>query len=172
MSQKLEIRFAKEEHCEELAKIKVDIWKKNHKGIYSDEELENFDVESECDRLKNAVSNSKIKFYMVQVYDEIVGFIEYGKHRNEEREYVYAIKQLYIKEEHRNKGIGKKLFNLAKSTMMLKKVPEFYVVCNYYTENVKSFWEKMGFRKISVFEYFEDKPKSTIKYAYKLDYDN
>ena len=45
------IRLAKEEDCNELSKLKHDVWNETYRGIYDDNKIDNFDYKKNIKNL-------------------------------------------------------------------------------------------------------------------------
>ena len=45
------IRLAKEEDCNELSKLKPDVWNETYRGIYDDNKIDNFDYKKNIKNL-------------------------------------------------------------------------------------------------------------------------
>lgn len=163
------IRLALKKDCNELSKLKHNIWQDTYRGIYSDDKIDNFDYEKNKFKFLSLVNNPDIKLYVVEDRDKIVGYMSFGVPIRPFKDYEQEIGLLYILKEYQGRGIGKKLFNLAYNSIKKKGFREFFISCNKYNVSAQKFYEKMGGEIISIDEDNEDKSISQVKYLYKIN---
>lgn len=107
------IRLANENDCDELSRLKREVWKTTYRGIYPNEKINNFDYEKNKKTFIKIVNNPNIDLYVVEADGKIIGYIDFGIPVRPFQDYKQEIWLLYILKEYQGKGIGKRLFNIA-----------------------------------------------------------
>ena len=100
---------------------------------------------SEYRNTLDALSKREIdKFFFVflKIEEEIVGFAYYGTYLSEDGK--CFISEFCILPELRNKGLGKKFFNIIKKSE-IERGAKFFEL-NVSNERNKHFWERLGFK--------------------------
>ena len=161
-------RIAEEKDCYEIAKLKGEVWNTTYRGIYSDEVLDNYDVERNKQTFEGIVSSPKIALYVAADGDKIVGFISCGEPYRPFLHYKQDIGLLYILKEYQKMGIGKKLFSIAKDIIKNNGYDEFFVSVNKYNKNAIDFYIAMGGSIIHTDEDKEDKREEQVKVHYTV----
>jgi ribosomal protein S18 acetylase RimI-like enzyme len=57
------------------------------------------------------------------------------------------VDELYIREEHRGKGIGKKVFALIEEYLQSQKMRSLSLVVDFWNEPAEALYLKLGFRR-------------------------
>ncbi len=157
----MQITLANIEDCKELSKLKKSIWEDTYRGIYSDEKINNFNFDKTELKYKNYILSNEENVYVCKNSNEIVGFLVIGKpiHGSLDN-YKTCINDLGVKKEYRKQGIGKMFFEYIKNNYT-----NYYNCCNYYNENGKKFYEKMG-GKVVKSEPSDNKEYYQLYYVY------
>ncbi len=174
MNNELSIRKAKKEDAMKLSEVKKEIWETTYRGIYSDEKINNYDYVKNKEKFQDIINNMDMNLYVVvdptlKSYNNIIGYIEYGKPMRGFREYTYEIGLFYIKKEYQNNGLGRRLFNMAVEHMKKINIQRFYISCHKFNDNAKGFYEKMGGKVIHVDCDEENDGVPQIKYEYTIN---
>ncbi|MCD5323204.1 MULTISPECIES: GNAT family N-acetyltransferase [Pontibacillus] len=105
----MRIRKAKMGDGRNVAKVQVDTWKTTYKGVVPDQVLEKMTYDSREKQWKGIIETQSI--YVAETAEgEIVGFSNGGKERSGKYEgYEGELYAIYIRDEHQNKGLGRKL---------------------------------------------------------------
>jgi len=152
--------------CYEIAKLKGEVWNTTYRGIYSDEALDNYDIERNKQTFEKIVENPKLSLYIVKDAEKIVGFISFGEPYRPFLHYQQEVGLLYILKEYQKFGIGKKLFSIAKDNVSNNGYKEFFVTVNKHNENAIGFYIAMGGSVIHIDDDSEDKQKPGVKLHY------
>lgn len=107
------IRKMKKRDCTDVAHVITIAWNETYKGIVPDEFLNNL-YKTEDARAKNSMdkfNENKNHKYVLEINNEIVGFVDVCLSDEESYENCGEIKALYILGSHKGKGYGKKLIN-------------------------------------------------------------
>jgi len=156
------------EDCYEIAKLKGEVWNTTYRGIYSNEALDNYDVERNKRTFEGIVSSPKISLYIAVNIEKIVGFISFGEPYRPFLHYKQDVGLFYILKEYQKIGIGKKLFSLAKENIRNNGYNEFFVSVNKYNKNAIDFYIAMGGDIIHIDEDMEDKREAQMKIHYTV----
>ena len=162
------IRLAKEEDCNELSKLKHDVWNETYRGIYNDNKIDNFDYKKNSKKFLNTINNPDIELYVVEDSERLVGYMDYGIPIRPYKDYNQEIGLLYLLKEYQRKGIGKELFNIACNRIKENGYNEFFICCNKYNINAQEFYKKMGGIIDETDEDNNDKSIPQIYYIYKI----
>ena len=162
------IRLASEKDCNELSKVKHNVWETTYRGIYPDDKIDNFDYERHATSFKKIVNNPQIELYVVEYENEIIGYMDFGVPFRPFEDYKQELGLLYVLKEYQGNGIGKRLFDLAYTNMKKNGFNEFFISCNKYNLSAQRFYEKMGGEMIHIDDDNEDKSIPQIKYLYKI----
>ena len=137
-------RKAELKDCWELASLKGKVWKTTYRGIYSDEALDNYDIEKNAKIFEQICNNPDIELFLAQVNGETVGLMTCGKPYKPLKDFKQEVGLLYILKEYQNKGIGTGFIKLAKKLVEEKGFDRFVISVNRKNENAISFYKKMG----------------------------
>ena len=162
------IRLANENDCDNLSKLKQQVWSETYRDIYSDEKIDNFDYQKNSEKFLNIVNNPNIDLYVVEDNNKLVGYMDCGAPYRPYKEFKQEIGLLYLLKEYQRKGIGKELFNLAVNKIKENGYNEFFVCCNKYNINAQEFYKKMGGVIGEVAEDDKDKSIPQVMFVYKF----
>ena len=162
------IRLANKNDCDNLSRLKQQIWGETYRGIYSDEKIDNFDYQKNSEKFLNIINNPAIDLYVVEDNNRLVGYMDCGNPYRPYKEYKQEIGLLYLLKEYQKKGIGKELFNIAVSKIKDNGYNEFFVCCNKYNTNAQEFYKKMGGVVDDINEDTKDKSIPQIIFVYKF----
>lgn len=162
------IRLATKEDCQNLSKIKLLCWKQTYSEIYPKNKIDNFDYDKNANKFLSIIENEKIKLFVVEVDDKIVGYMSCGEPVRPYKDYKQEIGLLYLLKEFQGLGIGSKLFYLAKQEIAKTGAKEFFISCNKYNIKAQNFYLKHGGIIDEIDEDEEDRSYPQIKFIYKL----
>lgn len=162
------IRPAIYEDCQELSKLKREIWETTYRGIYPNEKIDNYDYMENELKFKNFINNPCQQLYVVSDKTQIVAYIEFGKPFRPFKDYSQEIGLFYIKKDYQRHGIGKVLFNLVLNYIKTTNVNEFFISCHKYNINARKFYEKMGGKLVQVDEDTCNNGIPQVKYEYNV----
>ena len=134
------IRFYKENEIGQIAKIIDEDWKIAYKGIINQEYLDSLNYKDREKRIREKYKKEK---GIVYVEDNLVkGYCRFGQSKEEkELGEVYA---LYVKNEFRKFGIGKKLLEKAEEMLKNNGYKEMIIWCLQENKIGRNFYEKQG----------------------------
>lgn len=157
----MEIRMAIENDSKDLSILKKKIWETTYRGIYDDEIIDNYDYYKREEKFKRLILDNTQEVYVCLIDKKIVGYMILGESLHERLEgYDLTINDLGVLSEYQGMGIGKKFVEIAKS-----KKQKLFNCCNYYNDNAKKFYKKMGGTIIKT-EIKETKAESQVYYVY------
>ncbi|MDO5557869.1 MAG: GNAT family N-acetyltransferase [Clostridia bacterium] len=146
------IRAGKIEDAEKISELKINNYKITYKNIILDKDLENMSLEEEKQKYLKGFEKRKILVY--EENDNILGYIYYGKRKNnidslrEIQGEVYAI---YVDINQKNKGIGTKLIKQALNEL-INEYEKVILWCATDNINSKEFYKKRGFKESVIVE--------------------
>ena len=88
----MRIEKAREEYCGKLAIIKKKVWNTTYRGIYNNDELDNYDYKYHENKFLNKINDT----YVIFEDEEIIGYFSFGKPKYEYKDYKYCLNSLYI----------------------------------------------------------------------------
>ncbi len=162
------IRLATKSDCDNLSKLKQRVWYENYRRIYSDQKIDNFDFDKNSKKFSNIIDSPNIQLYVVEDNGELVGYMDYGTPYRPYKNFQQEIGLLYLLKTYQKKGIGRKLFNLARDAIKANGYNEFFISCNKYNFNAQKFYERMGGKIIDVDDDMDDKSTPQVKFLYKI----
>ncbi len=165
------IRLATIEDCKPLSILKQIVWNETYRGIYNNDIIDNFNFKEAESTFINILNNNNVLLYVVQssISNELVGFMSVGEPIRKYKQYEQEIGLLYLKKNFQKIGLGKKLFNMAKQQIKADGYKQFFVSCNKYNTNARTFYEKMGGKLVNVDEDQEDKRPVQVKYHFDIN---
>lgn len=159
MTKQIEIRIATEKDCRDLSILKRAVWETTYRGIYPDKKLDSYDIDLNENKFKSIVEKQAQKLFIVLENSRIVGYMSCGEILRPFDKYTHDIGLLYLLKDYQGKGLGSRLFNLAKDELQSQGITEFIVSCNKYNLSAQQFYTKMGGKIIKTDE-DNDKDKS------------
>lgn len=162
----MEIRIAREEDCRGLAILKRKVWETTYRDIYPNEKLDRYDIDLNENKFKYMIKKQSQKLFVLLDNLDIIGYMSCGEIMREFYEYTHDIGLLYILKEYQGRGLGLKLFKLAKNELRNQGVTEFIVSCNKYNFSSQEFYIKMGGEIIKIDEDSEDKSIPQVKFKF------
>lgn len=143
------IRKGEKKDALQIAKLKIENYRKTYKNIFSEEYLANMNIESEAKKYIDGLEKREVLVYCQD--EKILGYIYYGNRTNNPEiltEYSGEINAIYVDINYRNMGIGTKLIKVALKNLM-NKYERIILWCA--SENIESinFYEKRNFKKKS-----------------------
>lgn len=88
--------------------------------------------------------NNGVHYYVALLNQEAIGYIAFEK----EEDSVFVSK-LYVKNEHRYKGIGKQLFSFAKTFARFGRKKTIYLTVNKNNQLAITAYKAMGFKNVA-----------------------
>lgn len=107
------IRKAEPRDAYAVAHVHVTSWRETYQGIVPDEFLKNLSIERRAVYWKNSLENPGDEFHHVlaaEVDGSVVGFVNYGKVRDEVPGFSGELFAIYILRSAQKLGLGRRLF--------------------------------------------------------------
>ena len=162
------IRLANENDCDDLSRLKHQVWTETYRGIYSDEKLDNYDYQKNSDKFLNTINNQGVDLYVVEDNNKLVGYMSCGTPYRPYKEFKQEIRLLYLLKDYQRKGIGEELFNIAVNKIKESGYNEYFICCNKYNLNAQEFYKKMGGVVDKVEEDNDDKSIPQVMFVYRI----
>ena len=157
-------RKATKADCRTLAVMKGKVWNTTYQGIYSEETLQNYDVDKNQQIFESIVDNPEIELYLAQSGDQIIGLMTCGKPFRSCMNYQQEIGLLYILKEYQRRGIGRGFFTIAENQVRQSGHKKFVVSVNRRNLNAISFYLAMGGRVV-----VQDEKQIKIGYSLSME---
>ena len=125
------IREKSFEDCVSCERVYTLSWQQTYKGIINDEFLNNL-TNNEIDRIKRNQDNfynDNDKRFVLEVDNKIVGVLSIGKSRNDKYSECGELKSVYILNDYKGKGYGKKLFIKAVEELVKLGYKDMIIAC-------------------------------------------
>ncbi len=127
-----------------IAKVHVESWQKSFAGIVPQEFLDNLAVEKREVAFRQRFDDDNYKMFVAETtQNEIVGFADFGKAREDDFGFEAELYAIYLLSEFQGKGIGENLFRLCQKEMISDGITSMYLMA-LAVSPYKSFYEKMG----------------------------
>ena len=135
----------------EIARINVECWKHNYKGIIAQDLLDDMSVEKTIQRWIEHFEEMQVNkaFYLKEIDGKIVGFISWGINDDPQVEYENEITWLYVDVQQQSKHIGKELFEKLLEDEKFKVCDSFYLRTLKDNPQSNRFYQKLWGKKFS-----------------------
>jgi len=162
------IRKALPEDAYDYTACHISCWQSAYRGIIPDDYLDNMPSEQEqrTEERRQYLCDPNVNNYCVVLGDKMIGFLGFGKCRDEDKPDSGEIGGIYLLREFWDKGYGGKMMDFAKNTLMHMGFDE--IIIWVFEENIRArrFYEKHGFvldgaKK----EMVRGKPLVAVRYA-------
>lgn len=129
MPHTLIIRKAQPADADACAEVNLLSWRNTYKGIIAGSTLEKMNMEDLLKkwRWRFAHPDPAIFCFVAEISGKAGGYLLCGPNRNKKFPQQYEVMAMYILEQHRRNGIGKKLFLSAVNEMRSRNIPSFLV---------------------------------------------
>ena len=125
------IRRRTKEDCKGIAYVVTVAWNETYKGIVPDwflEELKN-NEEERAKKSYNEFDDNDNNQFVLEVDNEIVGFVNFGITSDEEYQNCGEIFALYIISKYKGNGFGRKLVEAAKNELKTMGYNKMIIAC-------------------------------------------
>jgi len=130
-----------------LAKVHVDSWQVAYKGLVPADFLQRFTYQKREEAFRAAISDRGEETYLVEVKDQIAGFVTIGACRDSDLDLLSCaeIWGIYISPDYWRRGIGKRLFQEAKRILLARGFQKIVLWVLEGNSTARSFYEDIGF---------------------------
>lgn len=125
------IRKRERNDCAPIAQVVTVAWNETYKGIVPEWFLEKLKTD-ESERAKKTFDEFDINNnnqLVLEINDQVVGFVNYGKSDDESYENCGEIFALYIINKYHGNGLGRKLVESAKKELKLLGFDKMIIAC-------------------------------------------
>ncbi len=155
-----------------MAEIRPKVWASTYRGIYSDEKIDNYDLEFYTKRDAQRMRDPRQTFILAMDGERCVGYFHYGPpHIPPYKDFVLCLNSLYFLSEYRGQGLGKRAFAHMLEVCRERGLSKFFWQCNSHNYPAQAFYEKMGGILSFRDEGHEDKGLDQLYYEYYLGED-
>ncbi len=142
------IREGTKNDAEQIAKLKIKNYQKTYSNIFSDQFLNEMNIEEEKQKYIRGLQNRKVLVYYDE--DKILGYVYFGKRKNHKEilpDYDGEIYAIYVDVEFQRKGIGKKLI-LAALNGLINDYNKIILWCIKDNYNSLQFYKERSFLEL------------------------
>ena len=149
------IRKREKKDCASIAKVVTIAWNETYKGIVPDWFLEELKINEEerAKKTSNEFNEDDNNQLVLEVDDQVVGFVNYGKTADDTYKNCGEIFALYIINKYQGNGFGKKLVEEAKKELKLLGFDKMIIAClkgnpsNEFYKHINGIYVKDGIYK-------------------------
>ena len=125
------IRKKKKEDCKEIAHIVTISWNETYKGIVPDEILNNLYLNEEERALNsyNSFDEKENHQYVLEVNNNIVGFVNVGLSKDLSYEKCGEIYAIYVLNKYKGNGFGKELIDVGIKELKAMNFDKMLIGC-------------------------------------------
>ena len=136
---------ASEKDANLLANTRRVVWEETYRGIYSDEMLDGYDVESYAVRDAGRMADPRHHYYLFLDEAECVGYFSFGPYNyGVYKDFDLCLNNLYIRKEYKGRGLGKQAFAVIREYCRNRKISKFFCGCNANNAPAVAFYKHMG----------------------------
>jgi GNAT superfamily N-acetyltransferase len=140
------IRSANVDDARQIAQVHVASWRETYQGIVPADFLNELSLERRADNWMNILSDPNDEYhrtFVAEVDHEIIGFSNYGFHREENSEYKGELFAIYLLKSAQMQGIGRALFQRSISSLLNLHIGSM-LVWVLKDNPSRGFYEKLG----------------------------
>ncbi|HHY7015564.1 TPA: GNAT family N-acetyltransferase [Legionella pneumophila] len=168
----ISIRSAQEKDARAIAEIHVASWQKIYRSHIPDTVLDNLSI-SEREQQWRALINNKVKIWLIEENNEIVGFVSICPSRDTDTNpnTCGEISAIYLNPNVWHQGLGKKLCRRALTELENMGFSEVILWVLQENELARKFYERMGFietNNLKADQYDKDVILNEVRYFKKL----
>src|SRR6185312_4530241 len=111
-------------------------------------ELENYTLDKDVfnENFRQNLNSSRVHYLVAIINNEIIGFVScHGQLLLHHEGIVYEIQEIVVSNEHRSKGIGKKLLHVLEEIISKEDYKLLEVACNMKRKDAHRFYLANGF---------------------------
>lgn len=140
----IQIRKAKFNDIDAIAKIKVIGWQSAYQGIINEEYLASMSVDKQIEVIKNYSLDT---IFVAENDGDIIAFCRFYEYDNpvyKDKEIDCEIREIYVKPDIKRMGVGGKLFTYTMNYFCQNDKKKLYLGVFKENHSARSFYEKMG----------------------------
>jgi ribosomal protein S18 acetylase RimI-like enzyme len=128
---------ATKEDADVIGKVHSDAWKQTYQGIFSQEYLDSDSPSVRREEFLRSLDDKRCVYLLIEVDDRAIGIAKLVEHGDE-----VEISSIYILEEYRGRGLGRKTLEYIFSEYKDHCIVLWVLEVNL---NARAFYEKCGF---------------------------
>lgn len=128
-----------------LAETRHTVWCETYRGIYPDEMLDGYDVDSYTARDAGRMAAPRHHYYLFLDGAECVGYFSFGPYNfGTYKDFDLCLNNLYIRKEYKGRGLGKQAFSLIREHCREQGIRKFFCGCNANNGPAIAFYKHIG----------------------------
>ncbi len=154
--------FIKPDEARLLSEFRRKVWLTTYRGIYPDRMLDEFDFEFHDKKNLSMINSEEFSVYFIEIGGEKAGYLIL-----QHKDPLY-VQSLYLLENFRGKGIGRKTFEFIRERCKEKMIEKFYLGCHPQNEKALGFYHKMGGKITARDEGHENNNENNVKIEFDV----
>lgn len=147
-----------------LAATRQKAWAATYRGIFPDEMIDQYDLESYTARDREKLEDPKRETYLLLDGAACVGYFSYGANARG-KFYLYSI---YLLPGYQRKGIGRAMMRQVASACRDAGAASFYCDCQPQNARARRFYEAMGGSLIWFSPRHQNRAEDSCRYEFHL----
>ena len=141
------LRRAAPEDAGEYTACHIACWQSAYRGIVPDEYLDgmNAELEERTEKRRQYIIDPDREDYCVMLDDKMIGFLVYGKGRDEDKADSGEVCGIYLRGEYWDRGYGSRMMKFAIEGLKRAGYREAFLWVLEENARAKKFYEKHGF---------------------------
>lgn len=128
-----------------LAETRNIVWKETYRGIYPDDLLDAYDLESHRATDARMIQAPDNHYYLFLDGSDCVGYFSFGPyHYGTYKDFCLCLNHLYIRKPYQGRGLGKKAFTVLQEFCYSQGINRFFCGCNANNGPAIAFYTHMG----------------------------
>lgn len=141
----IELKKASQEDARIWAETRRIVWKETYRGIYPDEMLDGYDVESYAQRDAVRIADPAHHYYLFLEGDTCIGYFSFGPcNFGAYKDFDLCLNSLYIRQGYKGHGLGKRAFAVVREYCREQGITRFFCGCNANNYPAIGFYRHMG----------------------------
>lgn len=128
-----------------LAETRRVVWEVTYRGIYSDEMLDGYDVDTFAARDAGRMADPRHHYYLFLDGAECAGYFSFGPYNfGTYKDFDLCLNNLYIRKEYKGRGLGKQAFAVVREHCLEQGIRKFFCGCNANNGPAIAFYKHIG----------------------------
>lgn len=128
----------------EIARVHVATWRSAYRGLLPEDFLDSLSEPGYEARWARTISNSRIRVYVAEEGETIVGFASGGRERAGEAEFSGELYALYVLDEAQGRGHGRQLVRAVVEGLRAMRTRDMIVWVLRDNPKARRFYERLG----------------------------
>ncbi len=128
-----------------IAHTRKIVWEQTYRGIYPDGMIDGYDLDYYTRRDRQRMEAPNQHYYLYMDGKICVGYFSFGPyHYGQYKDFAVCLNNLYILEEYKGLGLGKRAFWVIREYCQTQGIDKFFCGCNANNLPAMEFYRHMG----------------------------